>query len=105
MKPLFIVGAKGTRFSEEVLPIVRKLFAGSVLALGLIAPLGAPAVADAHGGHRHARWHHHRRYAHRVYYRTCYHGPWVCYGTYPTRYRAECVVRECTPRYYEVCIR
>jgi hypothetical protein len=99
---------KGTRLSEEVISMLRKLLAGSTLALGLLVPLGVPAAADAHPGHRHGPRHvyrNHHRGGYRVYYRTSYAGPWVCYGTYPTRYRAECVLKECTPRYYGVCIR
>jgi hypothetical protein len=82
--------------------MLRKLLVGSALALGLMVPLGAPAIADAHFGQRHA-YRHHAGY--RVFYRTSYRGAWTCYGTYPTRYRAECVRRACAPRYNGVCIR
>jgi len=80
--------------------MLRKIFTGAVLSLGLMSPLATSSEAQAAPvpGHDHVHCYH-------VYYRTCCHEPWRCFGHFDCRHEASHAARNLRFRGYEAFVR
>ncbi len=79
----------------------RKMMLAGMLSLAVLLPLGAATEAEA-AWHPVAHVIHHHEFS--VFYRANCYGPWVRYGCFATRFRAEHVAHHLQHDGFEVMI-